>query len=359
MKKISLILILCGAVALAGIYGCTSSTSSGGVTLGPDGRLYVLNQGANTMYVYNTATLELVDSIETVVNKPHYIEFSPDGAYFYIVTLETTGKVGKYDAQTLELVDSVTAPPHVQPTAISITPDSKYGYICNFSSAIDPTFIHKYDLTTLTRIDSMQAGITTHDVKITSDGSTVVACNRFSDNVTLVHTDGDTVSFVNIDPDNVYPPGTAAYGPFGIAIDHRDSLAFVACMDAQQIRVVDIDAQTVVDSIDVPVTPGGLIYGPTLMAVHPNNTVVFVTTRGGNSVVAVDFATRQVVADIPLSTRFPFGITMSDDGSRVYAACVGEPFGTGMVYVIDGDSYTKVDSITVGAESFGLIWRPL
>ena len=89
----------------------------------------------------------------------------------------------------------MTAPPHVQPTAIAITTDSRYGYVCNFSSAIDPTVINKYDLTTLTRVDSMQAGITTHDVKITSDGSTVIACNRFSDNVTLVHTDGDTVRY--------------------------------------------------------------------------------------------------------------------------------------------------------------------
>ena len=136
----------------------------------------------------------------------------------------------------------------------------------------------------------------------------------------------------DIDPAQTYPPGTAKYGPFGIAIDHRDSLAYVACMDAKQIRVLDIAAKTIVDSIDIPVAAGGLIYGPTLMVVHPNNDVVFVTTRGGNSVVAVKFSTHQVLADIPLSTSNPFGITMSDDGSRVYAACVGSPLGHGLCH---------------------------
>ena len=338
--------------------GCGDDTAVGpGNGAGPDGRLYVLNQGDNTMYIYDSKTLNRVDSIDTRVHRPHYIEFAPDGQYYYIVTLGTPGSLAKFQAATNAFVDSVTMPGAVQPSAIAITADSRYGYVCNFSSANELTRILKYDLNTLQLVDSMQAGATTHDVKITSDGRIVVATNRNTDNITLVYTDADTVAFVNIDPDSAYAPGRHKYGPFGVAIDHRDSLAFIACADAQQIRVLDIAQRRIVDSIDVPVSSSGFIYGPTLMAVSPDNDVVFVTTREGNSVVAVRVSTRQAVADIPLSTRAPFGITISSDGSRVYAAAVGDPFAHGRVFVIDGSSLRKVDSLDVGTESFGLTWH--
>lgn len=363
MKELSIIRRIAGLACFATLFlialiGCSDSTSPTVVTVGPDGNLYVLNQGDNTLYVYETKTNTRIDSVDTQVNKPHYIEFSPDGANFYIVTLENTGAIAKFDAATNTFIQSVTAPPAVQPSAIVITPDSRYGYVCNFSAASSPTKIHKYDLTTMTHVDSLPAGVTTHDLKITSDGSVIVACNRFTDNLTLAYPGPDTVTFVNIDNDSVYAAGRAKYGPFGVAIDHRDSLAFIACMDARQIRVLDIAARMIVDSIDIPVSATLPISGPTLMAVAPDNDVVFVTTRSGNSIVAVRFSTHEVLADIPLSTQFPFGISMSSDGSRVYVATIGNPLEHGMVYIVDGDTYKMVDSLVVGKENFGLIWQP-
>jgi DNA-binding beta-propeller fold protein YncE len=130
-------------------------------------------------------------------------------------------------------------------------------------------------------------------------------------------------------------------------------------MDALQVRWLDIDARTIVDSIDIPVdTVGTIIAGPTLMAVSPDNDVVFVTTRQGNSVVVFRVSTKTILANIPLATPNPFGITMSDDGSRVYVACINTTFANGRVYVIDGNTYVKTDSLDVGRNSFGLIWQP-
>lgn len=325
----------------------------------PPGRLFVVNQFDATMYVYDTKTMTRVDSIDTKVKKPHYIEFAPDGANFYITTLETTGRIAKFNAATLEFVDSVSVSPSVQPSAIAITADSRFGYICNFSSPSQPTVITKYDLVSMQNVGTVQAGALTHDLKITSDGSVVIACNRNTDNITLVYTDADTVAFVDIDPAAGSPIGQPRYGPFGIVIDNRDSLAFIACMDALQVRVLDIASRAIVDSIDIPVDTTGFIYGPTLMAISPDNDVIYLTTRGGNSLVAFRVSTKQILANIPFSTPAPFGITISDDGSRIYVACVNLPTKQGRIYVIDGLTQTKIDSIDVGRESFGLIWRPL
>ena len=74
--------------------------------------------------------------------------------------------------------------------------------------------------------------------------------------------------------------------------------------------------------------------------------------------VAFDVATKVIVADIPFSTVNPFGITITDDGSRVFVACVGLPSEHGRIYAIDGTTLTKIDSVDVGRESFGLIWKP-
>jgi DNA-binding beta-propeller fold protein YncE len=310
------------------------------------------------MYVYDTKDLSRVDSLHTQVPNPHYIDFSPDGLSYYITTLEATGHLAKFSTAG-GFVDSVTTQPAVQPSAIAITADNQFGYVCNFSSPSARTEIHKYDLGTMQWIKSLQAGAVTHDIKITGDGSVVVACNRNTDDLTLIYPDADTLTFVAISSAGPSLPGQQIYGPFGVAIDHRDSLAFIACMDALQVRWLDIDARTIVDSIDIPVdTVGTIIAGPTLMAVSPDNDVVFVTTRQGNSVVVFRVSTKTILANIPLATPNPFGITMSDDGSRVYVACINTTFANGRVYVIDGNTYVKTDSLDVGRNSFGLIWQP-
>lgn len=351
--------MVCLAIVMLLPLGCGDDDE--GVTkpanTNPEGRLYVLNQADATMYVYDTRTMTRVDSVFTHVENPHYIEFSPDGDNFYIISLEASGFFAKFDADSNFFIDSAAAPPAVQPSAIAITADNKFGYICDF--IIDGTSrIYKYDLDSMKLDTFLQSGNRTHDLKITSDGSTIIACNAGSDNLTLIDVATDNVTFVDVGPDP-QPETGGNYGPWGIIIDHRDSLAFVACMHSRDIRVLDIAARQIVDSIPIPVAPGILISGPTLLAVSPDNDVVFVTTQNGNSVVAVSVSTKDTLADIPLGIPNPFGITMSDDGSRIYVACIGVPGSRGWIYSIDGNSYAKVDSIAVGTNCFGLIWRPL
>ncbi len=344
------------ALSAGGCSGDDNNTSSAR----PPGMLYVLNQGDATLYLYDTETLARVDSVETVVQKPHYLQFDPSGDRFYITTLETTGHIGKFDAATNLLMDSVTTPPSVQPTAIAITHDGRFGYICNFSLPGERTHIHKFDMATLSYVSSMQAGSVTHDVKITSDGAMIVACNMNSDDITLVYPDEDTVAFVNIDPDSGYGVSTAPkYGPHGIVIDHSDSLAYIACMMKYQVRVLDLKLRRVTDSIDIPIHDGqGHLIGPTLLAISPDDRTVYVTTSGGNSLVAFDTKTKAILADLMFATPYSFGIAISGDGRAVYAACVGHPHEHGRIYVIDTEWLTKTDSLDVGSESFGIAWRP-
>ncbi len=357
MKKVYLIFTVLTLVAFlsCGDDGNPVDPFSGN----PEGRLYVLNQNDNTLYIYDTKTMARIDSINTVVDKPHYIEFSPDKLHYYITTFGANGTIAKYDAVTNTLTNSVSLV-SFQPTAIAITDDSRYGYVCNFASESlnSPTKIYKFDLSTMTLVDSMQAGAVTHDVKITSDGSVVIAVNRYSDNVTLVYPDADTVTFVSVDPDVDYPLGSNNYGPFGVIIDNNDSLAYIACADANQIRVLDIKNRIIIDSVDIPNNGLGFISGPTLLAVSPDNSHVFVTTRLNNTITVIKTNPLELVTEIAHETPASFGIDISDDGSRIYAACINTPSTRGRIYVIDGKTFEKIDSLDVGRESFGLRWQP-
>jgi DNA-binding beta-propeller fold protein YncE len=297
-----------------------------------------------------------VDSLGSKIKKPHYIDFPPDGSSFYVTTLASPGSLARFNAATRTFEDSTRMPGAVLPSAIAITADGRFGYISDFTMGSSNPRIYKFDLTTLQQVGSFQAGEMTHDIKITADGSVVIAGNMGSDDLTLIYPDADTVTFVRMDEG--LPGSPVSCGPYGLAIDHRDSLCFVACMEGLQMRVLDIAARTIVDQFDIPVdTAGKILAGPTLMAVSPDNDVVWITTQSGNSVVALRVSTRQIIAHISLDTPAPFGITMSTDGTRIYVACAGQLGGSGRVYIIDGNSHVIVGSLVVGKESLGIGWR--
>lgn len=360
-------------VALLTFVGCGDDddppppTGNNNTNSNPAGRLYVLNQSDNSIFIYDTKTLKILDTVSSAVKKPHYIEFTPDGASYFITTLEqpAVAHIAKYATANDSLIKSVEVPLSVLPSAIAITSDGAFGYVCNFTLSEDgntPAFIYKYDLSTLDTVATIQSGLTTHDLKITNDGSVVIVCNRTSDMLNMIYPNigPDSTARISIDPDSVWYNGKKSYGPFGVAISPDDSLAFIACMNSGQVRVLDIGKQEIVDSIDIPGSVPGptTLTGPTLLAVSPDNEIVWVTMQSANSVVAFRVSTMKVVANIPFEIGKSFGITISDDGSRVYVACVGNPKDHGRVYVIDGKTFKKTDSLDVGEESFGLIYRP-
>ncbi len=338
------------------------------VSTEPAGDLYVLNQTDGTMYVYNAQTLQRTDSVNSVVTSPHHIEFSPLHDYLYIVGRTTPGQIAKFGLTDHVLAGSVTHPGTLFPTAIALGPTGQVGYVCDFN-ATGITHIHRLDLATMTFADSLLQtnGAQTHDIKITSDGTTLIACNWKSDNLVMVKLessaipdDVDSLFFPVLHP-NIpgIPRATPVYGPYGVAIDHNDSLAYIACYNSDEVKVLDIKTRTVIDSIDVPISGGtpNQPYGPSLAVVTPNNAKLYVTTQLENTVVVINLLTRQIVKSIPTPARRPFGISVSDDGSRVYVACVGEEDLSatdrrGRIYVINTTTDAIKDSIIVGLNSY-------
>ncbi len=348
------------------VAGCTEDpTSSGTPTAGPPGRLYVANQTDSTVYVYNTETLERVDSFPAGIVQPHFIRFSDDLSFFYLLSRDgPPGRIAKFDATTNEMLASAPLP-GVFPTSMAITPDGTFGYVCDFSAAGVETRVYKVNLQSLTIVDSISAGASTHDADITSDGSLVVATNM-SDIITMIYTDADTVHQVSIDPDSIYAVTRQKYMPYGLTIDHKDSLAYIACLDHHevlaQVRVLDLALRQIVDSFYLPIdhiVHYGDPSGPTLVELSPDDAYLYITTQFDNTIQVLRLATR-TVQEIPVEVGRTFGVSCTDDGSRVYITAAGVvPTQQGRVYILDGTTHDLIDSLDVGKNPFGLRWRPL
>lgn len=341
--------------------GCDSNGTGDDYNTHTHGHLYVLNQTSRTIFVYNDSDLTIrEDSFGAAIPEPHWLEYDPNGLYYYVVARYAPGHIAKFNALTNALMDTITLDGNVFPTSLAITANGMFGYLCDFTISNTPGHIHKYNLQTMTFVDSVLGnGAASHDLMFTSDYSKLVACSRNTDDVTIVYFPGDSVAIFPLDTNNIRPV-PAVYGPYGVHIDHKDSLAYITCLFAEQVKVFDLYARKVVDSIMIPIVPAGGCAspaGPTLSAISHDDSKIYVTTQCGNSLVVARTSDGAILADIPFSIQRPFGVKLNHDGSRVYVACANVQDQPGRVYVIDGVKLVKLDSVDVGLNSYGLYWH--
>lgn len=327
--------------------------------IGPEGSIYVLNQEDGTIWVFDAKTGARTDSMSSIVPKPHHIEFAPDHTYFYVVSRNTPGRIAKFERETGALVDSMTIPGAVLPTSIAVSLSGAVGWVADFTPSPNSGSLIKLNLTTMEMLsNTLQSGSGTHDVKVTNDGSKVYACNRFTDDLTILTTANDNIEIKSLNESDPSTPGSPKYGPYGLAVDSKDSLLYIACLDsnANQVRVWDIAADSVVDSIIIPFDnsqqAAGKFAGPTLMDITSDDAQLWVTTQWGNSVVVIDPSTKAVLANIRFGTPLSFGVNISDDDRRAYVACANVLGERGRVYIIDTQTFIKVDSLLVGQNPY-------
>ena len=326
-------------------------------------RVYVPNQAETTVYILDAITLALVDSFHTPVVEPHFVTFTHDLEYYFILGRQVGGDIAKYRTSDNALIELITVEGTVFPTSLVTSRNDDTVYLTDYT--LGPGHTHRYDIsgTNFMWIDSvLQAGHQTHDIRISHDGKYVVSAGFSSDDISIINTQTGNLTPLTLDSGlQVFNPISNNYGPYGVLIDHTGTMAFLACSKGvDQIRVVDLENLTIVDSVPVPVSNTGNAgrNGPTYMTLAPNNDILFVTNYLDNTVAVVRLSTREVVATIELETPKPFGIDISRDGTRIYVSCTNTRPAPGRVYMIDTGTYQKIDSVDVGSEPFGLAVRP-
>ena len=365
VKRLIFVSGLCALIAVA-LVACTDDDNPAGTIISGGGKLYVLNQADQTIHILNASTLALLDSFPTPVFEPHYVQFSHDGAHYYVVGRDPGGLLAKYRTSDDSLVDTVRVIGSVFPTALVLSANDDTAYVCDFTNAAGR--IHRYDVsgTNFVFLDSnLQSGYQGHDIDIAADGSRLVAAGFNSDELTFVDVAGGTgvTPYLLIDGSSAFGSAPATYGPYGVNFNRSGTKAVAACRKGvDQIRIMDIANPTLIDSIVLPITgetpATEAAIGPTLMVQKPNSDVFFVSGYVDNRLYVVDIGTLTVLDTIRFATSRPFTVAINSAGTRVYVSTTNTRPAAGRIYVLDANTYQKIDSVLVGSEPFGCAWRP-
>ena len=143
------------------------------------------------------------------------------------------------------------------------------------------------------------------EVGVSPDGSKVYVANWLSNNVTVIQTATNTVSYI---------PTPNGLGPYGIGVSPDGSKVYVPNQNSNNVTVI----QTATNVVSYIPTPNGV--APSGISVSPDGSKVYVANIGSNNVTVIQ-ATTNAVSYIPAPNgNAPFGISVSPDGSKVYVA---------------------------------------
>jgi DNA-binding beta-propeller fold protein YncE len=330
--------------------------------------LYVLNENSQTLYIYHVPGLsgEDRDSIPMQGDAPHHLHFSPDGAHYYVVSRSQTGlgRAYRYEIATNEVTDSTEFQGLL--TGLTTDPHGTELYISNFGTNINQrTLMYRLDPATLAERASFQAGSQPHYIETTSDGELVVTVNAGSDDVTLYYPNGDPLDNVfhvkiDPDPDSAAPIGNPEFAPYGLAVAHDDSLAYIACRNSKDpngadIFIFDLKRRMTIDTLHLSWTKRsatGHNYRLGLAILLEDDRYLAVTSQDGNSVYLVDLQTGSYDEEV-FQYGWTFGVTSTSDEEYLYVTASNggvAPAAPGWVYELkrNGGSLTKTDSVQAG-----------
>jgi len=232
---------------------------------------WLTNRDGNSVAVLDTATGAVIDTIG-VGASPLEIGFSPSGDKAY-VTNGGSSSVTIIDTTTRTVDGYLAVGP--QPAGVAVTPDGQYLYVANQLGSD----LLVFDRGTGVQVADIAVGAYPTVIAFGHDGSTAYITNEFSDSVYLVDTATRTVV------------GTIAVGttPIGIVLSADGSRAYVTNFAGRSqndiapgtVSVIDTATNTVIDTITVG-------YGPVSSAITPDGSRLWVVNSGGSiSIVAL------------------------------------------------------------------------
>jgi YVTN family beta-propeller protein len=284
---------------------------------------YVTNQGEDLTAVIDLDRHKIARYITTGVpntaiappQAPHNAVVDWQNQFYYI-NLIGGSKLLKFrvsdNAKVGELAAGINSPAQV-----ALSKNSDTAYVTNFEDArTNISVIHTPTMTKLFDIGNA-AMLKPHGVSVTPDFRHVLVMNSFSDNITIIRTSDNTI-VATVPVSGSVPQLPIGYlfqfEPYQAAITPESRFAYITCRKSGEVRVLDIDSRTIVDSIKVGATP-------LIPAITPDGGYVFVANRNSNSVSAIKTSTKKVEYTIENVGVEPHGVAVSKDGKFLYVSC--------------------------------------
>lgn len=296
-------------------------------------RLYVANEGSDSVSVIDLATLGIVADVPTG-SRPHYVNVDPQGRYFYVTvffTKESDDLVQVFDVKTNAFVASVVAghqPAHVVPDQTG----SRL-YVSNEAG----TTLSVISVPAFKVVETVKLkGKGPHGHVITPDGQFLLTPNRRSGNVSVVDLVHQKVDLIQL-------PSGAKPMAMGITGDGR--FAFVTDVGLDQVHKINLAQRAVEASLSVGKRP---IQVP----VHPTRPFLYIPCMESAAVYKIDINSWKVEKVIPVG-QGPHGIAFGADGRYAYISLSREK-PRGRVAVIDTETDTVQTTFPVNDTPYGV-----
>lgn len=296
-------------------------------------RLYVVNEGSDSVSVIDLANLSIVADVPTG-SRPHYVNVDPLGRYFYVTVLftkESDDLVQVFDVKTNAFVTSVVV--GHQPTHVVPDRAGKRLYVSNEAgTTLSVISVPEFKVVETVKLK----GKGPHGLVMTPDGQFLLTPNRRSGDVSVVDLAHQKVDLIKL------PPGAK---PVAMGITSNGRFAFVTDEGLNQLHKINVEERTVVASLSVGKRP---IQSP----VHPTRPFLYIPCMESAAVYKIDINAWKMEKVIPVG-QGPHGIAYSADGRYAYVTLSWEK-PKGRVAVIDTETDTVQATFAVNDTPYGI-----
>ena len=297
------------------------------------GTVWVANENGNSLTVINTATNEVVTTLQGI-GMPHNVQVAPDGKSVWVTSMHH-GQVVKIDPITYRVVG--TAKTGKSPAHVIVTPDSKKVYVANE----DDNTVSVIDASTLKTITTIPVGHHPHGLRTSPDGKLVCVANMESGSVSLIDTTTDK-KIADI---------AVGKGPVQVAFSPSGKILYVSLSKQNAIAKIDLTTKKVTAEAAVG-------DGPIQLFATRDDQYVLVANQGtkerpANTLSFVYTRTFKTVDDI-VTGRGVHGVVVDDSGKYAYVTNTFDD----SVGVVEIAARKLVATVRVGQKPNGISYSP-
>lgn len=294
----------------------------------PTHRLFITNEGDDTVSVLDSRTDEPVATIE-IGGRPRGIGFSPDRSKVY-VALGDENAIGVIDTESLKVLKKI--PAGSDPEAFAVHPNGRI-YLSNEddgkATVLNPD---------TGKVEAeIEVGIEPEGVAVTPDGKKVMVT---SESTNMVHV-------ISVPEHEIVANVLVGARPREIAFSEDGKYAYVTCEVGGEIVKFDVATNKIVQRKKLRreirlVKPKGIRRGP--------DGRFWIATGRGDLVAVLNAETLDLEKKIPVGRRV-WGMAFSGDGSRLYVTNSLD----GTLSVIDVAKAEEIKRIDTGGMPWGVI----
>ncbi|MCX6291151.1 MAG: hypothetical protein NT126_05245 [Bacteroidetes bacterium] len=286
-------------------------------------KFYVCNQGCDLVTVFDSRTKLPMRIIEVGANpnqveSPHDIIVSPDGKFWYVIFL--TGHVmQKFRTSDDSLAGEVTLG-NGQWTSMTITEDSRYAFVVNYSPDPDGS-VAFVDLQTMTLQSTYQGLRYPHGSAVSEDGKTLYITAQFGNYIYKYDISNPwSPQETDIRLENGPQVFVSKFDPHQIGISPDETKYYVSCQYSNEVRVMSVAADTLIAVIPTGGNPQELEFSenyPYLFVSCMNDTITNPGLIGTVSVI--NYNSDAFIKSIYTGWQ-PHGLNVDDQFGLVYVA---------------------------------------